>query len=94
MEDTKQARLTVKELSKKPAKPQPQPWKDPKTHSDLFELDLKRPKANVLSNAAYYRIHLLPRSYDERVVHPHEQGFKYPTFASQEFAEPTMKLQT
>ena len=75
----------MKTLQKKPKRDEHNPWKDSKKHTCEFETHIKRLNAAALTNAACFRIHLLPRSYDERVKAPHTLGFKYPTAACHEF---------
>jgi hypothetical protein len=93
-EDKMHAKQLVRELSKKKPNEEARPWKDAKTGTCEFETHIKRLKAGILTNAAYFRIHLCPRSYDEKVYEPHKVGFKYPTLASQNFPEPTIEMQT
>ena len=55
---------------------------------------MKPLKAGVLSNPQNYRIHLLPRSYDEKVADIHPTGFKMTSNHCEYLPEPTDKLQT
>lgn len=82
----------IKQLSQKQRSHEKFPWKDSKKHTCEFETAIKRLNATALSNAEYYRINLLPRSYDERVIEPHNCGFKYPIVHGENFKEPSMAL--
>jgi hypothetical protein len=82
----------IKQLSQKQKSLERYPWKDSKKHTSEFETTIKRLNAAALSNAQYYRMSLLPRSYDERVIEPHSCGFKYPIVHGEHFKEPSMAL--
>ena len=70
-------------------------WRHSTNYVYDFEKDIKRTKGTCLSNAQIARIHVLPRSYDERVDKSlHSCGFKYPTTTGDHFKEATMEMQT
>ena len=85
----------MKELLPKKARPPKQPWCDSNNHGGEFEGDIKRLPTNQLKNSQIYRVHLLPRSYDERVrgeLHP--RGFKTAGKTAAEFPFAGPNLQT
>ena len=92
-EDKKYAQQRIKELQPKASRPAKQPWRESTNHTyDLGEL--KRLNAAALSNSQIARMHILPRSYDERVHPIHKFGFKQSGKTAKEFPEPPDNLQT
>jgi hypothetical protein len=53
------------------------PWKHANNHTYECEADIKRLPVVHLTNPEIHRIHMIPRSYDERVkAGVHKCGFK------------------
>jgi len=75
-DDKKYATKRIKELKPNPPKPKKQPWRESTNHTYDLENDIKRLNVTALTNAQIARVHLLPRSYDERVADMHTRGFK------------------
>mmetsp|Transcript_7277 Transcript_7277/g.10234 ORF Transcript_7277/g.10234 Transcript_7277/m.10234 type:complete len:119 (+) Transcript_7277:205-561(+) len=85
----------MKELLPRQPRPAKQPWNDSTNHSYAFENDIKRLPTNQLTNGQLYRVNLLPRSYDERVVKDlHEGGFRVAGKTANFFPHAGEKLQT
>ena len=76
------------------AKAAKMPWRETTNHNYEIEKDLKPLKATALTNAQNYRVHLLPRSYNEKVADIHPTGFKMTSNHCDYLPTPSDKLQT
>ena len=93
-EDKKYAKQRIKELQPKAHKPKKQPWRESTNHTYELEPTINRLTQQCLTNAQIARIHILPRSYDERVADIHPRGFKPTSNNANYFPEPAAELQT
>ena len=85
----------MKELLPKQPRPAKQPWRESTNHAYELEKDIKRLPTNQLTNGQLYRVHMLPRSYDERVNKDlHQGGFRVAGKTANEFEFPGAHLQT
>ena len=93
-DDKKYARQRIKELKPAAQRPKKEPWRESTNHTYELEKDIKRLNVTALSNAQIARVHILPRSYDERVADIHQRGFKPTSNVCKEFPLPSDDLQT
>ena len=85
----------MKELLPKNIPKNTDPWRYATNHGYELEKDIKRPHAKILSNTQIARIHLIPRSYDQRVkTELHLEGYKLTSNSIGYFGEVDEKFYT
>jgi len=92
-EEKKLASQKLKELLPKEKQPEKGSWRHANNFTYDLEDDIKRLPVVHLKNSEIYRMHMIPRSFDERVkTDVHSMGFKLSSNSIGNFGETNPKL--